>query len=518
VKAQKTSFFFIPLPYQAMKRTLTFFYVIFGYFALAQTNPNNWDTAWVNSYGGPNSDIGRDVKETNDKGFVILGTTNSFGNGNTSFYVVKTDSLGMKQWSKSIGSSNNDLAYSVEIGNDNGYFLCGITNWDLNKGYDGFVIKTDILGNVQWTKNYGWDDWDFFYGSCKLPDGGLVLCGESYSKSQGGTDAYIVRINANGDTLWTKMLGTAGNDCFYNVEYSNNRIYLVGKRFNVVSQKSDAWIYKMDILGNGLSEDLYTGGAGQDSEYRDICISSSNNDLCLAGRRATGTTPFYILRKVDTTSYAQLYTLSSTQNFYYGSIAEGNMNDIYTLATQPAGLGGLAASYFRFSTSLIYLYSADFGGIEDDQGSEFIRTSKGYAFVGTTKSYGNSGYALGENIYFVVFNKKDLVANYFLIKNEVQDNLPVIGIKETGFDQFPSTIFPNPVIDFAILKFNTSGLDGKYLRYQIFDLKGALVHQEEVKVSNQQIVLNRSQINSGLYTYKLKLNALPISSGKIVFE
>lgn len=267
-----------------MKKLLIILFLLEGILITAQ-NPNNWDTAWVNSYGGPSIDIGKDLKETSDKGFIIAGTSSSFGNGNTSFYIIKTDSLGLHQWSKSIGSGNNDIAYSVDIANDGGYFFSGISNWNVQSGYDGYLVKTDNLGNVQWSKNYGGNDWDFIYNSCLMPDGGLILCGETYSDSKGGTDAYLIRTNAIGDTLWTKKIGTTGNDAFYGVEQRNNRIYVVGKTFNVINNKSDASIYKLDFNGTILNQDFYAFAITEDHEYKDLHLTNAGDVLlCEIGR------------------------------------------------------------------------------------------------------------------------------------------------------------------------------------------------------------------------------------------
>ncbi len=389
-----------------MKKSLIILFLFIGIYSRSQPNPNNWDTAWVSSFGGPSIDFGRDIKETGDKGFIIAGTTTSFGNGNSSFYLIKTDSTGIHQWSRSIGTSNNDAAYSIEISNDANYFIAGFSNWNLQKGYDGYLIKADNLGNIIWTKNYGGTDWDFIYNSCVMPDGGLILCGETYSQSNGGADAYLIRTDANGDTLWTKKIGTAGNDAFYCVEQKNNRIYVAGKSFNSTTNKSDASIYKLDFSGNILQQN-FLGNSSEDSEYKDLAFTGNNNIL-LCGKRTSGSNNFYIFRKTDTTNFSQLNSLSSTQNFYFESIVEGYNNDVYTLTTSPGGLGGLSALYFRFNSAFNYLQNANFGGAKDEEGFEIIKTSRGYAFIGSTTSYGNQNSSPDKNVYLVIFNKKIL--------------------------------------------------------------------------------------------------------------
>lgn len=496
--------------------------LLLKFFFLTAQNPNLWDTAWVNSYGGPATDVGRDVKETSDKGFIIVGTTNTFGSGNTSFYIIKTDSLGHHQWSKSIGTSNNDVAYSVELANDGGYFFSGFSNWNSQTGYDGYVVKTDNLGNTLWAKNYGGSDWDFIYNSCLMPDGGLVLCGESYTQSNGGSDAYLIRTNSNGDTLWTKKIGSTGDDSFYSVEQKNNRIYVVGKQFNSISNKNESSVYKLDFNGNILNHNLFALNSTENTFYNDLYVTHSG-DLLVCGKRYmhsdTDSSEHYVLRKIDTTNFNQINYLSSGQNFDMKCVLEGNNNDVYTLSPSNDGLGGLSALYLRFNSGFAYSHSANFGGTQDDEAFEIIRTSSGgYAFVGSTKSYGNENGSAENNVYFVVFNKKDLVNDYFIITDEFQDNLSPVGISSNTLAIQKTIIFPNPVNFNASIGITDKMLNNKTVNYQLFDQNGSLVDEENIIVKDDNLVITRKNIKTGVYTYRLKLNSTCISVGTIAFD
>jgi len=496
-----------------MKKLLLISFVLVIANLTAQ-NPNGWDTAWVNVFGGTNVDTGRDIKETSDKGFIIVGTSSSFGNGNTSFYIIKTDSLGTHQWSKSIGSGNNDIGYSVDISDDGGYFFSGTSNWNLQDGYDGFLVKTDDLGNVEWTKNYGGSDWDFIYNSCKMPDGGLMLCGETFSGTNGGTDGYIIRINVNGDTLWTKKIGGLGNDCFYSIEQTNNRIYVVGKKYNDMNGKSDASIYKLDFSGNVLNQSFFTANVLEDYEYKDLYITNTN-DILVCGKRSNNVDKNYIIRKVDTTSFSEIASITSNQNYHFNCIIEGNNNDIYSLGSGLGGSGGSSALFYRLNSTLSYMQSANFGGTSDEEGFEFIRTSKGYAFIGWTKSYGNQNNVTSENVYLVVFNKNDLVNDYFLIVNTFQNSPQPIGLKESYTEIENPLIYPNPISKVSRIRLKDSKTDGKTIRYQLYDQQGKIVNEEDLLVIDKHILINRGNLKSGIYTYKISLNSIQIGSGKL---
>jgi len=489
--------------------------LILNTVALAQ-NPNNWDTAWVSSFGGPSIEVARDIKETSDKGFIIAGNTSSFGNGNSSFYIVKTDSLGFYQWSKSIGTSNNDVAYSVEISTDGGYFISGFSNWNIQNGYDGFVVKTDNQGNVIWTKNYGGNDWDFIYNSCLMPDGGLLLCGET-NNGENLTDAYLIRTNSVGDTLWTKKMGAAGKDCYYNVKQYNNRIYVIGKKFNTTINKTDASIYKLDLNGNILNQDFFRGNNTDDFEYLDFYFTTTG-DILLTGKRQDTLNYHYAIRKIDTLNFNQINYSTSSQNFYFNSITEGNNNDVYTLGNNVGGAGGKSALYFRLNSGLFYINSANFGGIKDEQGTKIIKTSKGYAFVGSTNSYGNQNNSIDDNFYLVVFNKKDLVNDYFLLINQYIDNLPMVNVKENKINLLPTAVFPNPIAEEFTICISENIYNGQQISYKLYNSLGALVQSEEEIIADNILKIKRKSLKAGTYNYSLKMNATFIGSGKLIVE
>ena len=101
---------------------------------------------WCKKYGGTGSEVAFYVAQTSDAGFILVGSTNSFGMGNSDTYLIKTDSVGNLLWSKTFGATFNDVGFSVIQTPDSGYFVTGY----LSKGNakaDLYLIKTDANGN-----------------------------------------------------------------------------------------------------------------------------------------------------------------------------------------------------------------------------------------------------------------------------------------------------------------------------------------------------------------------------------
>ncbi len=113
---------------------------------------------------------------------------------------------------------------------DKGFLLCGYSNSN-TINYDGYVVRTNSLGETLWEKKIGGSDWDFFNSVTTTSDGNYILAGETFSYGNGQSDAYYVKVNDNGDTLWTKTIGTQYKEKFNTVlECSNGDLLFAGKK------------------------------------------------------------------------------------------------------------------------------------------------------------------------------------------------------------------------------------------------------------------------------------------------
>ena len=103
-------------------------------------------------YGGSNDDFGYAVKQTIDGGYIVCGSSMSFGNGYNNTYLVKTDINGIEMWSKTFGGVNFDRSYSVSQTNDGGFIVAGYSE-SFGTSKNIYIIKTDGNGNITSTFN-----------------------------------------------------------------------------------------------------------------------------------------------------------------------------------------------------------------------------------------------------------------------------------------------------------------------------------------------------------------------------
>jgi hypothetical protein len=219
------------------------------------------DTLWTNTYGGSSWDYGYAVRQIGNGGYVIAGHTWSFGAGWTDVYLIKTDSMGDTLWTRTYGGTDWDEGYSVHQTLDDGYIIAGSTKSYGLGSRDVYLIKTDSLGNTLWTRTYGGTGSD--RGSSvqqTVPDGGYIITGSTISFGAGSGDVYLVKTDSLGDTLWTRTYGGTEWDQGNSVQQTRDEGYIIGGYTESFGEGwADVYLIKTDSLGDTLWTRTYGG-------------------------------------------------------------------------------------------------------------------------------------------------------------------------------------------------------------------------------------------------------------------
>ena len=204
---------------------------------------------WSRTYGGPQSEWCNSLELMDDGGFLLGGGSTSYGAGSYDIYIIRTDSLGNTLWARTYGGDQQDFCEAV-IKLDAGEFAAaGHTHSYGSGGYDVYLVRADANGDTLWTMTYGGSAGDFCSSMLSTSDGGFVLAGSSDSFGSEDHDMYLLRVDSTGSLIWQYTYGEESIDeqCFSVSECSDGGYILGG----AVGWTWDSiLLLKTDIDGN----------------------------------------------------------------------------------------------------------------------------------------------------------------------------------------------------------------------------------------------------------------------------
>lgn len=217
---------------------------------------------WQKTYGGSSDDIPNSMQQTTDGGYILAGRTQSFGTGGFDLWVLKLDASGNRVWQRTFGGSGNfDAAYSVLQAPDGGYLLSGVTDSFGAGSYDFWVIKVDSSGNGVWQKTLGGSAYDCAYASCLTSDGGFVVAGGG-TVGAGMYDVWVIKWDSSGSIVWQKAYGGTKDDIAFAVQETAEGGFIVaGRTDSYGAGGTDFWVLKLDASGNRVWQKTYGGSA-----------------------------------------------------------------------------------------------------------------------------------------------------------------------------------------------------------------------------------------------------------------
>jgi hypothetical protein len=248
---------------------------------LARTDSGG-NVLWSRTYGGGLADCIFAMIKTNDGGYALAGFASSFGAGDEDFWLIKTDSNGNMLWNATYGGSlSNDEAWSLVQTSDGGYAVAGYTNSFGAGGRDFWLVKTDSAGNLQWSRTYGGANDDWAYSIVQTDDGGYVLAGYTKSFGAGGRDFWLVKTDSDGNIQWNKTYGGASDDEARSlIRTSDGGYALVGYTYSFGVGNANGWLIKTDGSGNMLWNRTY---GGTNDDFITAIIEAGDGGYAMAG-------------------------------------------------------------------------------------------------------------------------------------------------------------------------------------------------------------------------------------------
>jgi hypothetical protein len=264
---------------------------------------NTGNITWQKIYGGSSEDYPLYIQQTTDSGYIIAGSTNSFGAGNYDVWLLKLDGSGNVTWQKTYGESLNEWPYAIQQTADDGYIVAGSTNSFGAGAHDVWLLKLDSSGNVTWQKTYGGSLPDHPFAIQQTVDGGYIVAGDTNSLI-GGRQAWVLKLNSAGDVAWQKTYGGSLSDYAYWVQQTTDGGYiLAGGTYSFGGGNGDVWLMKLNSRGDVAWQKTY---GGKNHESANFVQQTSDAGYVVAGNALSfgaGDYDLWVL-KLDSDGYA----------------------------------------------------------------------------------------------------------------------------------------------------------------------------------------------------------------------
>jgi len=211
------------------------------------------DTSWTRAYGGTSGDYFYGVENAAGGDFLAVGYTGSFGAGLGDVWLVRTDSSGDSLWTRTYGGGFHDYVSSLHPAGGCDYVMAGVTESFGAGEYDGWLLKVNSSGETLWTRTYGGSGTDRTYSVDVTSDGGFIMSGFYDLNGPLGGDLWLLRTDTLGDTIWTRTLPAPGHDAGYFVEETDDGGYIVvGATSSFGAGNYDLWLLRFDAQGETL--------------------------------------------------------------------------------------------------------------------------------------------------------------------------------------------------------------------------------------------------------------------------
>jgi gliding motility-associated-like protein len=452
---------------------------------------------WAKHFGGSSVDIPFSIKLTSDGGTIAVGYTDS-KNGDVSrqpnrdywdLWVLKLDRCGIVQWEKSMGGTGYESARDVALTADGGYLVLGETNstdGDVVAGYGGtkdiWLIKLTANGTVQWQKRIGGTGLDIGNRIYAMKDGNFLIAASTSSNdgnvqgnhgTGGYTDGWLLKVDINGNVLWSKCFGGTKNEELMDIQVINGKTFVAGYANSTdgdipPSQKNyDVWLLALDANGNKIFSKIY-GGSQNDVAY--AMTQGADGSLTLAGYTtstdgdvsgAKGSQDYWVINVSQTgklnwqkvlggsdADYARAIITDKDSSYIIGGISYSSNGDVI----EPKGEGDYWVTKLSPDGNLVWQQS--WGGSDNDHLRSIVyspSTNEYYLSGDSESGDGDFDASKGETDFGIIKLK-----------------IPDLQIKDStvcsinGFAAAPDTLKDACGYDSAILSFKPVVIKGPF--------------------------------------------------------
>ncbi len=439
------------------------------------------DTLWTHTYGMGES---YGVQDTPDGGFAVISSTVPQGGTSTDAFLIKTDASGDTLWTRYYGGNGEEYGYSVQQTTDRGFIITGHT-WSFGAGEcDVYLVRTDADGDTIWTRTFGGPERDIGFCVQQTTDSGFIVTGRT---GQFNThDACLIKTDADGNRLWSRTYGGADKDEGCSVRQTTDGGYIItGYTESFGAGLSDLYLIRTNPDGDTLWTRTY-GGTGYDSG--NSVLQTQDGGFIITGYTSAylaGPSTVYLIKTGANGDSLWTRTYGSNQE-QMGESIQQTLDGGYIISGWTGTTAPMNPIY------ITYLIKTD--AVGDTLWTDTFDFGKGYCVQQTADGgfvvagYRYDGWLGPYSIYLI------RLEGYLNVNNEPSQSLE--------FTLYPS--YPNPFNPTTILSFSLPSIS--HVNLMVYDITGRQVSSlinGWHNAGTHQVTFDGSNLSSGIYFYQL---------------
>ncbi len=458
-------------------------------------------TTFQKTFGDTAKDVGYGILQLPDNQYLIIGYTYSFGAKGMDGYLIDMDGSGKMLWQENIDLGGDEFLRHGVLLPDGDILLTGYSRADASSPTDLLLLKINHSGQVLWSKIYGGSGTDLGWDIQASPDGNYVVSGYTNSYGAGQYDVWILKIDSEGDTLWTALAGGTGDDegrgCAVD---GKGNIYVSAKSYSFFAPD----MYMIKLHSDGSKAWLKSFSSTGWTEGYDVCIADSNavfagygywgnHDMLLVDMNSSGDTLFTCHAGLSNDDYA--FAISPTSD--KGFVMVGRSTSFG---------GGNKGMILKVDAQGKEQWQNAWGGDQEDMLWDVLETDdKGYLAVGFTKSFGQGD------------------ADVYVVKTDSAGNVTGIAPSKqyvaSGF--MLEQNYPNPFNPTTTISYQINGNKRQYVHLAVYDISGKLIvnlAQGWQSAGKHHFRFNGQNLPSGIYVYQLSVGKFSQSKKMVLLK
>jgi hypothetical protein len=423
-----------------------------------------------------------------ESGYGIFGSYSGPSTAQTGLVFFRTDSDGALLWEKTFGGGGVDQARDIIALPDSGWLLAGYTNsFSSNNDYDGYLLRLDRNGDTLWTHTYGGTDWDFLHDALLLPDGNYLLCGSSQRPGSGSVAGWMLVVDPSGTLVQEQFYQVSENSTLLKATLcTDGDLLFAGFTENPNDFHRKALVIRRTYPVLQNQEWSYSTTNLDREEIHDVEELPSGEILVCGSKTYSGRTDLdFLIQKISGNGFLvnQDFTSDPGDSGYNDFFVSNDT--VYACGyISSSGQGGNDFVVNLFTTSLVFANRSCTLGKGQDEVIEHAEKDSGNFFLlgGTTTSE-------PQGIQSMLFVKTD-------ISSCSQTTPWVIGIKENELPYKPE-VFPNPTDGIFQVRLPDGWTYGTELKLSVISTTGEIIFEESIY--GERVTVHLSGYTAGVY-------------------